>query len=227
VPVGEPRRRSLWPFLAALIAAFVLFTLARSARRPAPVTTPPPAPPQPAAQAPAQPTIQPPPVQAPAEPAPSAAEPTSPETAVGGGPREDMGNPSSGGVSALNLYLSSHGASGQKNDFVLEGVTFKTGSATLTPEGTSKVDEVANLLKAHPQARIKVVGHTDDTGDPDTNRTLSQNRADSVRDELVGKGIAADRIETSGAGSENPIGKNDTAEGRAKNRRIDVIVLSQ
>jgi outer membrane protein OmpA-like peptidoglycan-associated protein len=218
----EARRRPLWPFLAALLAALVLFTMARSTRRPPAVT--PTAPPvqQPAAKAPETPTIAP-PAPPPAPPAPSVQEP-----AIGGGPPPgELEHPSSGGVHALALYLASGGASGQKNDFVLEGVTFDTSSAHLTKEGTEKVGELATLLKSHPNAKIKLVGHTDDTGQAEANRVLSEERAASVRDELVKQGIASERIDTAGAGSEDPVAKNDSPANREKNRRIDVIVMSQ
>ena len=138
----------------------------------------------------------------------------------------DLGNPSAGGVQALALYLASGGASGQKNDFVLEGVTFRTASATLSKEGTETVHELAGLMKGHPSAKIKVVGHTDNAGNPEANRVLSEERATAVRDELIGQGIAPDCIETAGAGEDNPVAKNDSHANMEKNRRIDVIVVS-
>jgi len=214
--VVEQQRRPLWPFLAALLVALALFSMARSGRR-APAITPTPAP-EPAAKE--VPTIAPPPPMAPTVEMPS-------EPAIGGGPREDLGNPSSGGVQALALYLASGGASGQKNDFVLEGVTFRTGSATLSKEGTEKVSELAALMKGHPGAKIKVVGHTDNAGNPEANRVLSEDRATAVRDELTRQGITPDRIETAGAGSDDPVAKNDSSANMEKNRRIDVIVVSQ
>jgi outer membrane protein OmpA-like peptidoglycan-associated protein len=220
--VGEEvKRRPLWPFLAALLAALILFTMGRSARRPAVTHTAPPVQ-EPAAKAPEAPTITP-PAPPPTPPAPGAQEP-----AIGGGPPPgELEHPSSGGVQALALYLASGGASGQKNDFVLEGVTFDSASAKLTKDGTEKVGELAGLLKSHPNAKIKVVGHTDDTGQAEANRALSEQRANAVRDELVHQGIAEDRIETAGMGEADPVAKNDSPANKEKNRRIDVIVLSQ
>jgi outer membrane protein OmpA-like peptidoglycan-associated protein len=222
--VGEEmRRRPLWPFLAALLAALVLFTMARS-RRPA-VTPTAPTVQAPAAKAPEPPTVPTiePPAPPPAPPAPNVQEP-----AIGGGPPSgELEHPSTGGVHALALYLASGGASGQKNDFVLEGVTFDKGSANLTKDGTAKVGELATLLKSHPNAKIRLVGHTDNTGQAEANRVLSEERAASVRDELVRQGISSDRIETAGVGSEDPVAKNDSPANREKNRRIDVTVLSQ
>ena len=71
-----------------------------------------------------------------------------------------------------------------------------------------------------------MVGHTDNAGDPEANRVLSQDRAGAVRDELIQQGIASDRIETGGVGSDNPVAKNDSNANMEKNRRIDVIVIS-
>ena len=161
--------------------------------------------------------------------APSVEMPSEP--AIGGGPREDLGNPSAGGVQALALYLASGGASGQKNDFVLEGVTFRTASATLSKEGTEKVHELAALMKGHPGAKIKVVGHTDNAGNPEANRVLSEDRATAVRDELIRQGIAPDRIETAGAGSDDPVAKNDSTRQHGeepphrRDRRVAVVSL--
>jgi len=216
--VGEGRPRPLWPFLAALLVALALYTMARSGRRP-PAVGPIPAPiSEHAAKAPEGPTIQPPTlppsVQVPSEPA------------IGGGPRNELANPSAGGVHALALYLATGGASGQKNDFALEGVTFTTGSAHLSTMGAAKVEDLAVLLKGHPSAKIKLVGHTDNAGDREANRVLSEDRANSVRDELVRMGIAQDRIETAGVGSDDPMAKNDSPANMEKNRRIDVIVVS-
>jgi outer membrane protein OmpA-like peptidoglycan-associated protein len=214
--------------LAALLVALALFTMARSARRPPAVGPTPPPVPEPAAKAPETPTIAPPAaptVEAPPEQMPPAVPPPAQTPAIGGGPT-GLSNPSTGGIHALALYLASGGASGQKNDFVLEGVTFTTASATLSPEGVTKVDELGALLKSHPNAKIKVVGHTDNAGDSEANRVLSQDRANAVRDELVSQGIAQDRIDTGGAGSDEPIAKNDSPTNMEKNRRIDVIVVT-
>ena len=110
-----------------------------------------------------------------------------------------------------------------ESDFVLEGVTFKTASATLSKEGTEKVNELAVLLKGHPGAKIKVVGHTDNAGNPEVNRVLSQDRAAAVRDELIRQGITPDRNRN----RRSRIGRSGREERfthqHEKNRRIDVI----
>ena len=85
----------------------------------------------------------------------------------------------------------------------------------------------AAVLKAYPDVNVKVGGYTDTTGDPTANRTLSQQRADAVRQALVGKGIAAKRMVAEGYGSDHPVGDNATEEGRAQNRRIALRVTKK
>lgn len=101
-------------------------------------------------------------------------------------------------------------------------VEFESGSATLTPKGRAVLDEMVAALKSLPAGRkVQVIGHTDGLGARDANIALSAARADTVKDYLVGKQIAAPMIETSGAGPDRPVASNATAEGRARNRRIE------
>ncbi|MBD3220462.1 OmpA family protein [bacterium] len=109
-----------------------------------------------------------------------------------------------------------------KADLVLEGVTFRTGSAELTPGSSSTLDEVAGSLKAWPEVRIEVAGYTDSSGPEELNRKLSQERAESVRQYLLLKGIDASRVTAVGYGEENPVADNATREGRAANRRVEL-----
>ncbi|MCA9717291.1 MAG: OmpA family protein, partial [Myxococcales bacterium] len=78
-----------------------------------------------------------------------------------------------------------------------------------------------------PSIRIEISGHTDSIGDPEYNKDLSRRRAEAVKSYLVENGIAPDRVETRGAGMDEPVASNQTAAGRAKNRRIEFTILSQ
>lgn len=104
-------------------------------------------------------------------------------------------------------------------------VEFEVGSATLTPAGVNILDEmVAAILRVDPPA-IQIVGHTDSTGERLANIGLSLSRANTVRDYLVSRGIPAERLTALGAGPDNPVVSNDTAEGRSRNRRIEFNIM--
>lgn len=107
-------------------------------------------------------------------------------------------------------------------------VEFESGSATLTPRGRAILDEMAAALKNLPaQRRIQLIGHTDNLGSRDTNLALAEARAEAVKAYLAGRGVAAAALETSGAGPDQPLVSNATAEGRARNRRIEFRVSQQ
>jgi outer membrane protein OmpA-like peptidoglycan-associated protein len=110
----------------------------------------------------------------------------------------------------------------------LPGVRFETGSARLMPASAAALDEAAAVLRRHPGWRVRVEGHTDSVGGPAANRELSLRRAASVRDALVerlGPGSAG-RFTIEGAGADRPLESNDTLEGRARNRRVELHPLS-
>jgi outer membrane protein OmpA-like peptidoglycan-associated protein len=109
--------------------------------------------------------------------------------------------------------------------FVLEGVHFESGSATIQEESYPRLDRVVEYMTHRPSARIRVEGHTDNVGDPERNQALSEARAESVREYLVAHGIDGSRIEAVGHGDQQPVASNDTEEGRAQNRRIEAIEL--
>jgi len=109
--------------------------------------------------------------------------------------------------------------------FILEGVAFATGKATLTSGSFAKLAPLVEYLKMKPDINIELSGHTDNVGDDDANLALSDARAKSVKEYLVSQGIAADRINAVGFGEERPIDTNDTEAGRKKNRRTEVRIL--
>lgn len=109
--------------------------------------------------------------------------------------------------------------------FVLDNCTFETGKAELKPEAYPVLDELVEYLKRKDDERVEIGGHTDNVGKADANMVLSQNRANTVRAYLLMKGIAPERITAQGYGLTQPVAENDTAEGRALNRRTEVKIL--
>ncbi|MCP3976432.1 MAG: OmpA family protein [bacterium] len=107
----------------------------------------------------------------------------------------------------------------------LEPITFESGSAVITADGIAVLQGAVDFLTANADVRVAIEGHTDAQGAETSNQALSESRAASVRDYLVSQGIDADRMETAGFGESNPIASNDTAEGRAENRRIEFRLL--
>jgi outer membrane protein OmpA-like peptidoglycan-associated protein len=109
-----------------------------------------------------------------------------------------------------------------KKSLVLEGVNFVTNSAELTPESKAILDHVAQSLKDWPGVKVEIEGHTDSVADPAYNMDLSQRRAESVLHYLESRGVASSRLSARGYGETHPIASNDTPEGRAKNRRVEL-----
>ena len=113
-----------------------------------------------------------------------------------------------------------------KKTLILEGVNFETGKSTLTPESQTILNGVAEALVANEEVKVQVSGHTDNTGSLALNRRLSKARAEAVRQYLVEKGVAADRLTSAGFGPDRPVASNRTAEGRAQNRRVELTRLN-
>jgi outer membrane protein OmpA-like peptidoglycan-associated protein len=109
-----------------------------------------------------------------------------------------------------------------RKTLILEGVNFETGKSTLTPESETILNGVAESLVANDTIRVEVVGHTDNTGSLALNRRLSLERAQAVRQYLVSRGVAEDRLTARGMGPDQPVASNRTAEGRAQNRRVEL-----
>jgi outer membrane protein OmpA-like peptidoglycan-associated protein len=116
---------------------------------------------------------------------------------------------------------------GREQWFDFDRVTFETNSAIPRAESEEQLTNLASILKAYPQVRLKVGGYTDNSGNRRANQRLSENRAESVRRELVGLGIASIRVEAEGYGDQHAIADNATEQGRAKNRRISLKVLQK
>lgn len=117
----------------------------------------------------------------------------------------------------------------RENEIVItRQINFVTNSAKIRPDAEPILVEVADVMLRNPQIQlVEIQGHTDNKGRPERNLELSQQRADSVRDWLLGAGIAADRFESRGYGQNEPIDSNKTAAGRTKNRRVQFMIRRQ
>jgi len=111
--------------------------------------------------------------------------------------------------------------------FDFDRLLFATGSATLEPQSSEQLHNIAAILKAYPKTHLTIGGYTDNTGDAAQNMKLSQDRADNVTAELVKLGVAQDRLIAKGYGEEHPVGDNATEAGRAQNRRISMLVTQK
>jgi OmpA-OmpF porin, OOP family len=124
----------------------------------------------------------------------------------------------------LNTFLANGSDTSASRRFMFDDLTFEPGSSRLTPASTQTVEALGRTLKAYPAVRVSLEGFTDATGDPSSNQHLSPERARAIKDTLVEMGVAAERIETAGFGSDRPVASNDSESGRARNRRTEVVV---
>jgi outer membrane protein OmpA-like peptidoglycan-associated protein len=106
------------------------------------------------------------------------------------------------------------------------GLLFKSGKAILSAAARPRLDEVAQALQKIPDRRLIIEGHTDSSGDEDTNIDLSEKRAKAVKDYLVMRGVPEARLTIVGAGPSRPIADNATRDGRAMNRRVEIVVAA-
>lgn len=111
--------------------------------------------------------------------------------------------------------------------YVLNNVFFDSGKSSLKPESHATLNRLAEVLKQKPNLVLEVAGHTDSNGSEASNKTLSQARASSVVNFLVAKGIQPKRLRPVGYGEAQPVASNETASGRAQNRRTVVRVLAR
>ena len=105
-------------------------------------------------------------------------------------------------------------------------VNFDFNKATLTAKAKQNLDKLVPVFKEYADTNIEIYGYTDITGSPEFNLTLSQKRAESVRTYLASKGLLNSRFKTTGLGIADPIASNETAEGRAQNRRVEFAILA-
>lgn len=111
----------------------------------------------------------------------------------------------------------------ENKPIVLDHIYFETGSSELMSTSQYEIDKLYQMLTEQPSLSMKIMGHTDDVGTESDNLILSQNRADEVKKALIEKGISTNRLISIGKGETSPIDSNDTAEGRSKNRRTEVV----
>lgn len=123
-----------------------------------------------------------------------------------------------GGVRALKFPLTADELASLKR--AMDLVHFNTGSDQIKAESFEELDKIAAVLAKYPRIVASIEGHTDNTGGDDLNLRLSKDRAKSVKNYLVKRGVAADRLDSEGYGPDRPIASNDTEEGRAQNRRV-------
>ena len=113
----------------------------------------------------------------------------------------------------------------KKRAIILHNLFFATNQTTILPESEASLQDLYDLMNENPELRIRITGHTDNVGSDKANQTLSEGRANSVREDLIKRGIKADRIEAEGKGESEPIDTNDTEEGRQNNRRVEFMIL--
>lgn len=130
--------------------------------------------------------------------------------------------------SKLIAFIESPAPVDKTTWFSFDRLTFQTGSAVIDMEKSlEQLTNMYEILKAYPKVKLKVGGYTDNVGDPKSNMKLSKARAEATVKALVELGIEKSRLEAEGYGQEHPVAANDTEEGRAQNRRIDVRVMEK
>ena len=183
--------------------AMAMLAEARGLARQAELAQAPPKPkPAPLAVAPAKPKPEPIPAKPKPEPAPAKVAPAPAPTPVAVPPKP-------------------------KRVIVLQGTQFAFDSAELTPEARGILDENAAVMERESDVKVRIEGHTDSIGPEAYNQGLAERRAKAVEDFLISKGVSADRLEIMGYGPSSPIAPNNTEEGRAMNRRVELKVLGQ
>src|SRR5262249_10350828 len=112
----------------------------------------------------------------------------------------------------------------RKNWIDFDRLYYVPNSGKMTARSQKQLDNIGAIMKAYPNVRFKIGGFTDNSGDPAANMQVSQQRAEAVREQLMDMGISGDRLDAQGYGSEYPIADNATEEGRARNRRVSLLV---
>ena len=109
----------------------------------------------------------------------------------------------------------------------MSDVLFDFNRANLKPGARDKVAKIAEILRAHPDLKIEVEGHTDSVGSDEYNQRLSERRAESVRASLVDDGVSRDVVGTAGFGESKPVATNGTPAGRQQNRRVEIVISGE
>ena len=111
--------------------------------------------------------------------------------------------------------------------FTLNNVFFDSGKSTLKPESSRELDELKEYMSLKMTLHVEIAGHTDNVGNKDANQKFSEDRANTVRNYLIKKGITPERIIAKGYGDAQPVGDNATDAGKQKNRRTEVRILKE
>jgi OmpA-OmpF porin, OOP family len=135
--------------------------------------------------------------------------------------------PERGVENRLLGFITSSQAPDKVTWFDFDRLLFDSGSATLQPQSNDQLRAVAAILKAYPNAYVKIGGYTDNVGSPADNRKLSEERAVNVRAQLISLGVEPYRLEAEGYGETHPVADNSTDSGRAANRRISMLVIQK
>jgi OmpA-OmpF porin, OOP family len=128
---------------------------------------------------------------------------------------------------ALANFMLKGSDSELPKDIVFDHLNFESASTHLTPESDPTVTNLVAIMKCYPAMKVRLEGYTDSTGDPAANKQLSLDRANAISAMLAQRGVDPSRISTDGWGDEKPVASNDTEEGRARNRRTELIVVSR
>ena len=110
---------------------------------------------------------------------------------------------------------------------IIKGINFKVNSNEITKSSNKTLNAAVKVLTEYPDLKVEISGHTDDTGDDAYNQDLSQRRAEAVRQYLIGKGVAEDRVTAIGYGRSQPLDERKTKAARAKNRRVEFKLISE
>lgn len=147
--------------------------------------------------------------------------------------RQALANSEAASIQRSQEVLSQAEASSTKKSLDVLTVTFKSdyffavNSSSLLPGAYDELERVARVLNQYPETNIRIGGHTDSTGSEAANQRLSERRAESVKNALVGMGVNPARLTTIGYGESKPIASNNTEAGRQQNRRVEIRIVPQ
>jgi len=128
---------------------------------------------------------------------------------------------------SLATFMMAGSDSELPKDIVFDHLNFDSATTRLTPDSDPTVTNLTSIMKCYPAMRVRLEGYTDNTGDSASNKQLSLDRANAIQALLIQGGVDPARISTDGWGDEKPVASNDTEEGRAKNRRTELVVLNR